>query len=255
MSDEEQRFILYMCFETDYEKEICPSLAVVSDLTDVDKWKSEKRGADETDDKTMPKAEELEQSTSGDEDEERPPEPSVELCKLMSRFQETMSSYRHLVGFGMIMMPTLRSAFIFREMYKNAGKHLEMLDKDQQFETYGVTEDQYPSVQTQIRHLREYNRGTAVLPGAILLSLVATFGSFIADALKIMLRHKPEKVIESSKAISVKDVLNMSSFDDVIGQIVENEVETLMRGSHDEQVGYVENRASCTIAEASGFSA
>ena len=247
MSDEEQRFTLHMCFETDHEDEICPSLAVVSYLTEVEKWKKDKRGTDETNDEPTPDAEDLESSASVDEGEECPQHPSDELATLMSRFQETMSSYRHLVGFGMIMMPTLRSSFIYREMYKNAGKHLRTLDKDQQYETYGVTEDQYPAVQTQLRHLREFNRGTTVLPGAILLSLVATFDSFIADTLSIMLRHKPERIIDSSKTISVKDILNMSSFDDAISQIAEKEVETLMRGSHDDQIKYIEDKLGISI--------
>ena len=144
----------------------------------------------------------------------------------------------------MILMPTLRSRFIYKEMHKNADGHFEIVDKDEPFETYGITEDQYPSVQTQFRRLREFDRGVTVLPGAILLSLVATFDSFIADTLRIFLRRKPERVIESSKTIKVKDVLSMSSFDDVVGKIIEDEVEALMRGSHDEQIKYIENKTA-----------
>ena len=90
MSDEEQRFTLHMCFETDHEDEICPSLAVVSDLTEVEKWKKDKRGTDETNDEPTPDAEDLESSASVDEGEECPQHPSDELATLMSRFQETM---------------------------------------------------------------------------------------------------------------------------------------------------------------------
>ncbi len=189
----------------------------------------------------------METSTSEEKGEEIPQDPSVELSKLMNRFQETMSSYRLLVEVGIGLMPTLRSHFIYKEMYKSADRNFEEIDKDQQFQTYGITEDKYPSVQTQLRRLRELNGGTTVLPGAILLSLVATFDSFIADTLRIMLRHKPEGVIGSSKTIKVKDVLSMSSFDDVIGQVTENEVEALMRGSHDEQIKYVEDKLDIKI--------
>lgn len=158
-----------------------------------------------------------------------------------------MSSYRPLVRFGMILVPALRSHFIYNEMYKNAERHLEVVDKDHQFETYGIAEDQYPSVKTQFRRLREFDRGVTVLPGAILLSLVATFDSFIADTLRIMLRRKPERVIDSSKTIRVKDVLHMSSFDEVRGKIIEDEVEALMRGSHDEQIKYIEDKLDISI--------
>ncbi len=247
MGDEKQRFVLYMCFETDQEHDICRSLAIVSSQAEVEKWKKEQGDGDSTNDEPASDTEGSESNVSDEENKEYPQDLSVELSKLMSRFQETMSSYRPLAEFGMIIMPTLRSHFIHNEMYKNAGRNLEIVDKDQQFETYGITVDQYLSVKTQIRRLREFDRGVTVLPGAILLSLVATFDSFIADTLRIMLRRKPDPVIESSKNISVKEVLNMSSFDDVIRKIIEDEVETLMRGNHHEQIKYVEEKLDISI--------
>lgn len=247
MSDEKQRFIFYMCFETDKEDDTWRSLAVRSSQIEIEKWKTENRDADTVDEKSSPEVKELESNSSEDEIEQYDQNPSVELAKLMRQFQETMSSYRPLVGVSMILMPTLRSHFVQNEMYKNADRHLEIVNKDQQFETYGITEDQYPSVQTQFRRLREFDRGVTVLPGAILLSLVATFDSFVADTLRIMLRRKPERVIESAKTISIKEVLNMSSFDDVIGKITEDEVEVIMRGSHDDQIKYIENQLDISI--------
>ena len=247
MRNEKQRFVLYMCFETDQEHEHCLSLVVHSNQAEVEKWKKEQKDVDSSDTKPIRKVDNLEQSVSEGTDEKRPQDPWVELSILMSRFQETMSSFRPLVQFGMIMMPSLRSHFLYNEMYKSAARYLESVDKDRQFETYGITEDQYPSVKTQIRRLREFDRSATVLPGAILLSLVATFDSFIADTLRIMLRSKPERVIGSSKTISVEEVLSMSSFDDVIGKVTENEVEALMRGSHDEQIKYIEDRLDISI--------
>ena len=240
MAGNRQRFILYMCFGTDQEDAIRRSFAVIPGQTEIGKWKSEQRDSGSTDGKSAPDAEDLESTVSEERSGDLPQDSSVELPHLMRRFQEAMSGYKFLVGFGMTLMPTLRSFFIYNEIYKNANKHLEMADKDQQFEIYGITEDQYPFVMTQIRRLREIDRGATVLPGAILLSLVATFDSFIADTLRIMLRSKPKWAIGSSKMISVKEILNMSSFDDVIRKFTDDEVDDLMRGSHDEQIEYIE---------------
>ena len=247
MGDERQRFILYVCFETDKEDAVPRSLAILSGQAEIEKWKNEQRNTGSTDGKSAPDSEELEQTASEEENEELPQDPWVELPNLMRRFQETMSSYKFLVGFGMNLMPTLGYLPINYEIYKNANRHLEMVDKDQQFEIYGITEDQYPSLRTQIRRLREIDRGVTVLPGAILLSLVATFDSFIADTLRIMLRNKSKRVIEPSKTISVKEVMEMSSFDDVITKIIDDEVEELMRGSHDKQIKYIENKLNIDI--------
>ena len=249
MDDEKQRFVLYMCFETDQEHEICRSLVTRSDQSEIEEWKKEQRDTDSSDGKSLSEAEKSESNASEEANEEHPQHPSDELSDLMSRFQETMSSYRHLVRFGMSIMPITRSYFIYDKMYKSAIRYLEIVNEDQKYRTYGVTEDQIPSVNTQLRHLRELDRGATVLPGAILLSLVATFDSFFADTLKIMLRRKPERVIEASKTISVKEILNMTSFDDVIGKITEDEVEKLMRGGHDEQIKYIEEKLEIRIRD------
>ena len=139
MVDEKQRFILYMCFETDQEHDACRALVIRSDQAAIEEWKKEKRDDGSSNDKSAPDAEEIESEASEEENEEQPQHPSDELSELMSRFRETMSSYRHLVRFGMIIMPVVRSSFINTEMYKNAGKHLEIVNEERNFRTYGVT--------------------------------------------------------------------------------------------------------------------
>ena len=247
MAEKEPPFVLYMCFETDHEHDICRSLAVVSGRSDVEKWKTRQRDIELNNDESNVSDQEADSSNSPESDDDGAQRPFVELAQLMSRFRETMSSYRPLVEFGMMIMPTLRFSHIYNQMYKNAERQLAVVEKDEKFETYGVTVDQYQAVNQQLRRLREFDRGATVLPGAILLSLVATFDSFIADTARIMLRRRPEKIIESSKSISVKDVLSMASFDDVIDKVTEDEVENLMRGSHDEQIKYIEDKMDVNI--------
>ena len=177
MSDEKNRFLLYLCFELDQEDERWKTLALCSDHDEAEKWKDKLRDGDGADRIAAHSSDDLKEKAREDEAEEHSKTPAAQLSQLMSRFRETMSSYGPLIGVGMMMMPTLRSHFIDTEIYKNAGRQLEVVDKNEQFEIYGVSVDHYPSVQTQIRRLREHDRGAIVLPGAILLSLVATFDS------------------------------------------------------------------------------
>ena len=67
------------------------------------------------------------------------------------------------------------------------------------------------------------------MPGAIFLSLVATFDLATADLPRLLLRLRPEKYNSSSKTIMIKDLLSMNSFDDAIEKVIEDEVEAVMR--------------------------
>ncbi|MXY51052.1 MAG: hypothetical protein F4Y86_00770 [Gammaproteobacteria bacterium] len=248
MARDESDVVLQMCFRMDHDAEECRALIVATDPTQIDKWKATQiaePGA-ERDNLPRPSSEE-DPDASGEDDAKPTPDPSTELSELMARFQETMSGYVPLRRLVLAIMPTMRSAFIHGEVYRSAIKHLEKVATDGEFETYAVTKDQFPVIQRQIRRLREFDRGIAVLPGAVLLSLVATFDSFVADTLRIMLRSKPERLFASSKTIAVKDVLSMRSFDEVIDRVTEDEVEEIMRGSHTEQVKYIEDKLNVDI--------
>ena len=247
MANTNKDVVLYVCFQLDRENEISRSLIIASDKTKIDQWKKTQRGADAEGDESGSIPDDREPTALGEETRECVESPSDELAKLMTRFQETMSGYLPLRSFVLSIMPTFRSAFIHNEVYKSALRNLDKEEEDEEFETYGVTDDQYPLVQRQIQRLREFDRGIKVLPGAILLSLVATFDSFVADTLRIMLRSKPERLYESSKTIRVKEILSMESFADVIDKVTEEEVEAIMRGSHVDQVKYIEGKLNVQI--------
>ena len=131
MSRENQTYLLYMCFETDQQDEVFRSLIVRSSQPEIEKWKKENRDIETEDAKSVPDVDESSVHESDEEDEALLDVAYAELSTLMSRFQETMSSYGPLVSFGMILMPALRSHFIYNEMYKNAVRNLEVVDKDQ----------------------------------------------------------------------------------------------------------------------------
>ncbi len=247
MQNRKTNIVLRLCFDMDHENEVCRALIASRDSTEIDQWKRSRRGNDAESSDLPPPSSQSEPSALDKGSAEPPNDPSAELSKLMTRFQETMSGYVPLRRFVLNFAPTLRSAFIHNELYKGAIRNLQKEEADEEFETYAVTRDQYPPVDRQIRRLRELDRGLDVLPGAVLLSLVATFDSFIADTLRIMLRSKPERLFGSSKTIEVREVLSMSSFADVIDKVTEDEVEAIMRGSHVEQIKYIEDKLNVDI--------
>jgi hypothetical protein len=76
---------------------------------------------------------------------------------------------------------------------------------------------------------------------------VATFDSYIADIALNILKSQPGRYKDDKKTISVKEVLSMSSFDEVITRLAESEVEDCMRGSHTDQIAFIEAIASVDI--------
>lgn len=86
----------------------------------------------------------------------------------------------------------------------------------------------------------EMAEGHATLPGATLLSMVATFDAYYAEIVRYFLNLHPERYASSQKPISLKEVFKKKTLKEVIDQVLDNEISELMRGSHTEQVRFVE---------------
>jgi hypothetical protein len=175
--------------------------------------------------------------------------PLSELKKIIHLFRTAISSFKPLISIGTMMMPSVRSVFIQKKLYKDATQYFSQIDEDGAFKTFGITMDHYPLVKRNLDRLREFDQAAVVLPGAILLSLVATFDSFTSETIRIMLKHRPEILTGSSNTVTIKDLMKMGSFDDVTNKIIDDEVMRIMRRSHDMQIQYFEKSLCVEIRE------
>jgi hypothetical protein len=87
------------------------------------------------------------------------------------------------------------------------------------------------------------------LPNAILLSLVATFDSHFSEIVKFFLATHPERYKFSDKPISLKEIFTKNNLEEVIDQVIENEVNDVMRGSHTDQIRFIEDKLDVKIIE------
>ena len=56
-------------------------------------------------------------------------------------------------------------------------------------------------------------------------------------------------LIDNDKKIGVRELMSMGSFDEVTEKLIEDEVDVIMRGSHDDQISYMEKNFSVSIRE------
>ena len=100
-----------------------------------------------------------------------------------------------------------------------------------------------------VNDFRTAKAGYEALPGATLLSLVATFDSYFSEIVRFFLSIHPERYTSSDRQICLKDVFSRKSLEEVIDQVIETEVNDLMRGSHAEQIKFVETNLSVSITK------
>lgn len=171
----------------------------------------------------------------------------VKLAHLLSSFIEATSGFRPLIQLAFTFIPVMKQVIISQHIYGVICDEENLLERSESSELFGVTQRQFSKINPTLERFNELTKAGSALSGAVLLSLVATFDSFIADTIRVMLRARPEKIINSSKSMNIKKILEMKSFDDVIESAINDELDSIMRGNHDEQIKYIENTYSIDI--------
>lgn len=171
-----------------------------------------------------------------------------QIRRLLEDYVAKISAYHGLAAIVSAMGPVFVASHIKTSFHDKAQSFTEIEKKDG-YTIYGLGAGQLPAVHASLDKMLEIGRGMKVLPESVLLSLVATFDSFIARIALGLLKKQPGRYDDDRKLVSVKSIMAMSSFDDVISMLAEEEVEDCMRGNHASQVTFLENLADVKIKD------
>lgn len=99
----------------------------------------------------------------------------------------------------------------------------------------------YREFQKKERHKKRTERALALVPQSYLVSLVSLYDQFYAGLVRLIYRIEPEKLKESNKTFCYRDLCDYSSVQEVKVEIVDEQVEDLLRESHVKQFEWLAN--------------
>jgi hypothetical protein len=160
MSDKEAQFVAYACFEMESESDEVRVIGISADKDMISKWKRERRPRNEPKNTESCEAksqidQNAELSNNKDTDQKYSCIDGKNFSTLMESIASSISSYRHLIFFSHMVVPMMKQHFTNKNLYARASQELYLVDRDNNFLTYGVTRDQYLWLDNQIQHLRE----------------------------------------------------------------------------------------------------
>ena len=235
----------YIAFRNDEKNEV-RSFVVTPDRAILERWKAgtagttgarKRAGIDGDPPKSI---EGRKQESNSRSDEGR---------KLLERFLKGMSSSRSMIAFTSVIGPMVSYGFLENELLPYAVKNLTLVEKNEQGSVYSYSNRQFSDTNKIVNKYREIKDGHDALPGATLLSLVATFDSYFSEIVRFFLAFHPERYMTGDRQISLKEVFSKKSLEEVTAHVIETEINDLMRGSHTEQVVFVEKHLKVSIVE------
>ncbi|MEW6182275.1 MAG: hypothetical protein AB1500_03750 [Bacillota bacterium] len=98
-----------------------------------------------------------------------------------------------------------------------------------------------------IKALNNANITNSVLPRSFIVSLVSVFDAYIGRLINVMFCEKSELFKTLEKTISCSQIHEFSSINQIKEYIIENEIENVLRESHDKQIGWLERKLNCPL--------
>lgn len=87
------------------------------------------------------------------------------------------------------------------------------------------------------------------LPNIFLVSLVSEYDAFMGNLIRAILEVKPQILNTSEKNISYKDLEELNSIESAREQIIEREIESVLRKSHSDQFKWLEKTLDVTLTK------
>ena len=192
-----------------------------------------------------PQIGEANEDSSADKESESKLNP---LERIIQRISEVMMSYYALINVSYMARGLFIAAFMDREIVDPLNRGgATLLEEGKNGKLYELEQSGLLKVIKGQEQVRRIDNGTAALPASTLMSMVAAFDSIIADLVTVLLKERKDKLNLGERSVPLADVLASASVDEIIDRFVLNEVYELLRGSHDEQVKFIEKNFDIDI--------
>lgn len=160
--------------------------------------------------------------------------------RIVDDFMDKNQIIRDTVPLMMQMMLTFRDISVEKNLYdfaKEAGC-LEV-EKDE-YHLISFPSSDLPEFMKKVEEFGTMVRGIGSLPPMFLIGLVSSYDEFFSDLLRTVIRLKPS--ISAEKTFTLSMLLAADSVESARTQLIEKEVDEIMRKSHQDQLKWLDEQ-------------
>lgn len=169
------------------------------------------------------------------------------LKSMLSRINIVVASSYSLVNIAFDARYIFSHAFMNKKILSDFVPKVNVVESSRDWKVCGLNEKSISALNDQVNKIAQVQNGARALPSSTLMGLVSTFDSLISEIVKILLKSKKDKMNLSEKMISIKDVIAAKDIDEIVDNFITNEVYLLLRGSHSDQVKFIEDNFNIKI--------
>lgn len=180
------------------------------------------------------------------------PETHAELQKLQNADEQSIATitddYLHRLKSIYDSLPYSIAVLdaIRRQENKEFGqflkKNAKLVSQVGAKQTFEVPHDKIDQANRLERRVNQFVNGILIMPRTTLVAFLSQYDFFLGRLVRHFFLIKPELINSLDKQIRLSDLLEFNSIDDAKESLIESEIETLLRKSHEEQFEWLEKK-------------
>lgn len=131
-----------------------------------------------------------------------------------------------------------------KRQFIEKGTHLETTEE---YEIYSIPQSLYRTFRQDVRRIDASAIVGAGLDRFFVMGLISLYDQFIYNLARAVIDSRPHIIFSSEKSFTYKDIHACTTVDDIKDIVIENELDTLLRSSHDDQLKWFSEKLDMKI--------
>lgn len=169
---------------------------------------------------------------------------------IIESFNSIIETYRTMIMSTIGISPIISSSLANRSFGEFVADHctrIDTLDTDD-ICVFEVSKTLIPTVIKRNDMLISALNGSKHLPELAIIGLISVYDAYLGNIIRHVLTTYDKFTFSSEKQIKFSDLIKYNSIDDAKAAIIENEVDTALRGSHKDQIIWINNKFGANIS-------
>lgn len=180
----------------------------------------------------------------GKVDPEVAPNPFEVLSNDLTAMNDAFFSTMRIV---LRSLPDMMDDGLDEKFSEIIGKYGVLVSEDPTSKVYAISGDCINDVVELTGFTQRAAKGFSELPGMFLMGLVSSFDVYFSNLQKCILQLRPEIISNTDKTVTLKDLIETGSVESVRDRIIDREIDDTMRGSHADQVAWIESKLKINL--------
>jgi len=169
------------------------------------------------------------------------------LADLMENISSTGNHQSELISLTSAVISSFPMTLFKSEVVSEIFRDREPERIGENYRIGKILDNQVSAVIETMSKINRLRDGLDYLPTAIFLSLIATFDTQMSDIVRAMLRIKSDRLKMSARQIPLSKIMAAKDIQEIVEEQIIEEVYLFSRGSHDDQVAFLEENFSIEI--------